>query len=47
MKGIKLGIFGLSLGLMGISLGTNNIVAFGFAALGALIALIGCFVGGK
>ena len=47
MKGMKMGLFGISLGLVGVSFGTNNIIAIGLAVLGALMALIGCFIGDK
>ena len=47
MKGIKLGIFGITFCLLGLSIATNNIYAASCAAIGVLLALIGCFLSDK
>lgn len=44
MKGIKIGIVGVCLSLLGIALSTNNVLAYGCAALGLLASIIGCLI---
>ena len=42
MKGIKVGIVGICFGLLGIAISTNNILAYGSATIGLIVAIIGC-----
>ena len=44
MKGVRLGLFGISLGILGLSVATNNVYSAGLAALGTVIAFVGCFI---
>lgn len=47
MNGIKIGIVGVCLGLLGITFSTNNLLAYGCAAIGLVVAVIGCFIKDK
>ena len=47
MKGIKIGIVGVCLGLLGLAFSTNNVLAYGCATFGLVIAIIGCFIKDK
>ena len=47
MKGIKIGIVGVCLGLLGIAFSSNNVLAYGCATIGLIVAIIGCFVKDK
>ena len=44
MKGIKVGIVGVCVSLLGIAFSTNNVLAYGCAAVGLALAVIGCFM---
>ena len=44
MKGIKVGIVGICFGLLGIAFSTNNVLAYGSATIGLIIAIIGCII---
>ena len=44
MKGIKIGIVGVCVSLLGIAFAMNNFIAICGAAIGFLLALVGCFV---
>ena len=44
MKGIKLGIVGVCFCLLGIAFSTNNVLAYGCATIGLIIAIIGCCI---
>ena len=43
MKGIKVGIVGVCFSLLGIAFATSNALAYGCAAVGLALAVIGCF----
>lgn len=47
MKGIKIGIVGVCVSLLGIAFAMNNFIAICGAAIGFLLALVGCFVKDK
>lgn len=44
---MKLGILGICISLLGFSLQNGNALTLGFATVGTLLALIGCFTGEK
>ena len=44
MKGIKVGIVGVCFSLLGIAFATSNALAYGCAAVGLALAVIGCFI---
>ena len=44
MKGIKVGIVGVCFSLLGIAFSTNNVLAYGSAAIGLIVAIIACFI---
>ena len=44
MKGIKVGIVGVCVSLLGIAFATSNALAYGCAAVGLALAVIGCFM---
>lgn len=43
MEGIKLSLFGVCFCLTGIAFSTNNLLAYGGALIGLIIAGISCF----
>lgn len=44
MKGIRIALVGVCLGLLGIAMQPNaNPIAVGFALMGVVVAIIGCF----
>ena len=47
MKGIKIGIVGVCLCLLGVAFSTNNVLAYGCATIGLVVAIIGCFTKDK
>ena len=44
MKGIKLGIVGVCFCLLGVAFSTNNVLAYGSATIGLVVAIIGCSI---
>ena len=44
MKGIQLGLVGVCLSLTGIAVSTNNTFAMSAAAVGFILAVIGCLI---
>ena len=47
MKSIKIGIVGVCLCLLGVAFSTNNVLAYGCATIGLVVAIIGCFTKDK
>lgn len=43
MKGLKIGILGICVSLLGIAFGMNNFIAICGAAVGLVLAVVGCF----
>ncbi len=44
---MKLGILGVCISLLGVTFQSGNQLAIGCAAVGSLLALVGCFTGEK
>ena len=47
MKGIKIGIVGICFCLLGLAFSTNNVLAYGCAAIGLGVSVIAYFIKDK